>query len=222
MTRAASRFPIWPCTRWGLPCLRACAWSGGLLPHLFTLARRIAPPGGLFSVALSVGTPRGAAARAHPAAETTGCAASRPVVFGLSSAGTRPAASLRSSKTGDKVSPLRPPGKRREARPPRRPKFEEPKARRKSESRNPESEKIAPSRRRRGDEAGGSLGRRHSVGKGGHARPLLQAGVLHRRFPTGSEEPSGPSPRGWGKLTDFSSVGNLTRAIPTGVGKTES
>jgi len=29
--------PIWPCTGWGFPCLRACARSGGLLPHLFTL-----------------------------------------------------------------------------------------------------------------------------------------------------------------------------------------
>jgi hypothetical protein len=37
LKRAASRSPIWPCTRWGFPCLRACAWSGGLLPHLFTL-----------------------------------------------------------------------------------------------------------------------------------------------------------------------------------------
>ncbi len=36
--RAASQSPIWPCTRWGLPCLRARAWSGALLPHLFTLA----------------------------------------------------------------------------------------------------------------------------------------------------------------------------------------
>src|SRR5436190_1216486 len=36
--RAAPRFPIWPCTRWGFPCLRAFARSGGLLPHLFTLA----------------------------------------------------------------------------------------------------------------------------------------------------------------------------------------
>ena len=35
--RAAPGSPIWPCTRWGFPCLRACAWSGGLLPHLFTL-----------------------------------------------------------------------------------------------------------------------------------------------------------------------------------------
>ena len=35
--RAAPGSPIWPCTRWGFPCLRACAWSGGLLPRLFTL-----------------------------------------------------------------------------------------------------------------------------------------------------------------------------------------
>lgn len=38
--RAAPRSPIWPCTRWGFPCLRACAWSGGLLLHLFTLTLR--------------------------------------------------------------------------------------------------------------------------------------------------------------------------------------
>ena len=37
--RATPRSPIWPCTRWGFPCLRACAWSGGLLLHLFTLTR---------------------------------------------------------------------------------------------------------------------------------------------------------------------------------------
>ena len=35
--RAAPGFPIWPCTRWGFPCLVACASSGALLPHLFTL-----------------------------------------------------------------------------------------------------------------------------------------------------------------------------------------
>ena len=39
MERAAPESPIWPCTRWGFPCLRACAWSGGLLPRLFTLTR---------------------------------------------------------------------------------------------------------------------------------------------------------------------------------------
>ncbi len=35
--RATPGSPIWSCTRWGLPCLRDCSWSGGLLPHLFTL-----------------------------------------------------------------------------------------------------------------------------------------------------------------------------------------
>ena len=53
--------PIWPCTRWGFPCLRACARSGGLLPHLFTLTagRASTTGGGLFSVALSVSPPSG-------------------------------------------------------------------------------------------------------------------------------------------------------------------
>ncbi len=53
--RAAPRSPIWPCTRWGLPCLADYSLSGGLLLHLFTLT----PPwwGGLFSAALAVGMP---------------------------------------------------------------------------------------------------------------------------------------------------------------------
>jgi len=62
--------PIWPCTTRGFPGLRCCHRSGGLLPHLFTLAKRLSfaktsrrfpcamPPccsaGGIFSVALSV------------------------------------------------------------------------------------------------------------------------------------------------------------------------
>src|SRR5437016_941471 len=32
--------PIWPCTARGFPCLRRHHRSGGLLPHLFTLAKR--------------------------------------------------------------------------------------------------------------------------------------------------------------------------------------
>jgi len=44
-----------PCTRRGLPCLVRRRTSGGLLPHRFTLARRLPGVGGLFSVALSVG-----------------------------------------------------------------------------------------------------------------------------------------------------------------------
>jgi hypothetical protein len=63
--------PIWPCTTRGFPCLRCCHRSGGLLPHLFTLAKLsehfedvsqvflrdatvLLPAGGIFSVALSV------------------------------------------------------------------------------------------------------------------------------------------------------------------------
>ena len=30
--------PIWPCSRWGLPCRRCCHPRGELLPHRFTLA----------------------------------------------------------------------------------------------------------------------------------------------------------------------------------------
>ena len=30
-------FPIWPCSRWGLPCRRCCHRRGALLPHRFTL-----------------------------------------------------------------------------------------------------------------------------------------------------------------------------------------
>ncbi len=32
------RFPIWPCSRWGLPCQPCCQGRGALLPHRFTLA----------------------------------------------------------------------------------------------------------------------------------------------------------------------------------------
>jgi len=37
MERAAPGFPIWPCTRWGFPCLVDYSPSGKLLPHRFTL-----------------------------------------------------------------------------------------------------------------------------------------------------------------------------------------
>src|SRR6267154_3160130 len=63
--------PIWPCTTRGFPCPRCHHRGGGLLPHLFTLAKRrehfedvsqvslcdataLHSAGGLFSVALSV------------------------------------------------------------------------------------------------------------------------------------------------------------------------
>ena len=111
MERAAPRFPIWPCTRWGFPCLRAYACSGGLLLHLFTLTplllesqprsllrhRHIAngeshheglvpERAGRF---VFCGTIRQGASRHHfprvSAADSCGYAASRPLVFGLSS-----------------------------------------------------------------------------------------------------------------------------------------
>lgn len=37
MERAVPGFPIWPCSRWGLPCPLNYSRGGGLLPHLFTL-----------------------------------------------------------------------------------------------------------------------------------------------------------------------------------------
>src|SRR6266436_7591827 len=77
--------PIWPCTTRGFPCPRCCHRSGGLLPHLFTLAQRISfaktsrrfpcamPPccsaGGIFSVALSVTEPHRAELCSTPPAE---------------------------------------------------------------------------------------------------------------------------------------------------------
>jgi len=33
----AARFPIWSCSRWGLPCRWCCHPRGALLPHHFTL-----------------------------------------------------------------------------------------------------------------------------------------------------------------------------------------
>jgi len=55
-----SCFPIWPCSRWGLPCRPCYQGCGALLPHRFTLTvlhgLRREVLGGLFSVALSVGS----------------------------------------------------------------------------------------------------------------------------------------------------------------------
>ena len=74
-TRAAARkpalpvarraAPIWSCSRWGLPCRLRYRSRGGLLPHRFTLALRPKPRGGLFSVALSLGSPRAGVTRRH-------------------------------------------------------------------------------------------------------------------------------------------------------------
>ena len=110
MERAAPGSPIWPCTRWGFPCLRACAWSGGLLPHPFTLTQlrsfeRCQAVYFLWhfpSARLSTWPPR-----VYPR-QNQGYAASRPMEFGLSSpvprSGTE--AILRPSKiTGNILDP---------------------------------------------------------------------------------------------------------------------
>ena len=55
--------PTWSCSRWGFPCHRRCRRRGALLPHHFTLAAHAIPRrgphglGGMFSVALSLGSP---------------------------------------------------------------------------------------------------------------------------------------------------------------------
>jgi len=46
--------PIWSCSGWGLPCHGCYQPRGALLPHHFTLT--CAGTGGIFSVALSVGS----------------------------------------------------------------------------------------------------------------------------------------------------------------------
>ena len=54
------RPPIWSCSVWGFPCPPCHQDGGALLPHLFTLATpALSPPefGGVFSVALSLGSP---------------------------------------------------------------------------------------------------------------------------------------------------------------------
>ncbi len=62
------RFPISSCSGWGLPCDSCHHEPGELLPRRFTLAVRILAEerGGLFSVALSSGSPPLAVSE-HPA-----------------------------------------------------------------------------------------------------------------------------------------------------------
>jgi len=80
--------PIRSCSRWGLPCRPRYRGRGALLPHRFTLARGGFPcAGGLFSVALSLGSPPPAVSRHRI-----------PVEPGLSSTGgVNPAAAVRPS-----------------------------------------------------------------------------------------------------------------------------
>ena len=59
------RSPIWSCSGWGLPCRPCHQGRGELLPRLFTLTPRQAW-GGIFSVALSLGSPP-VAVSDHPA-----------------------------------------------------------------------------------------------------------------------------------------------------------
>lgn len=63
--------PIWSCTGWGLPCRRRYRSRGALLPHRFTLTVGPKPSGGLFSVALSLGSPPAAVNR-HPVSKVPG------------------------------------------------------------------------------------------------------------------------------------------------------
>jgi len=52
-----ARSPIWSCSGWGLPCHHCCQRRGALLPHHFTLTGAMVwRLGGMFSVALSVGS----------------------------------------------------------------------------------------------------------------------------------------------------------------------
>jgi hypothetical protein len=58
--------PIRSCSRWGLPCRPCRQGRGALLPHRFALARGLpcgACAGGVFSVALSLGSPPPAVSR---------------------------------------------------------------------------------------------------------------------------------------------------------------
>ena len=69
--RACARFravPIRSCSRWGLPCRRRYRQRGALLPHLFTLTAALRR-GGMFSVALSLGSHPPDVIRHHLSAE---------------------------------------------------------------------------------------------------------------------------------------------------------
>jgi len=87
--RAAPRFPIWPCTRWGFPCRVACASRGGLLHHLFTLAGKLSFAGGLIFCGTFRRKVFQLSARVYLNRTDLSYAASRPAVFGLSSSGSR-------------------------------------------------------------------------------------------------------------------------------------
>ena len=110
--RAAPGSSIWPCTRWGFPCPQACAWSGGLLPHLFTLTTFVSPPAWRF---VFCGTVRRDASRHHRprvSGNRTPCGAPCQL-RGIAPSGVRtflprlaPEAILRPSKTGGNIQPF--------------------------------------------------------------------------------------------------------------------
>ena len=94
--------PIWPCTTRGFPCLRCCHRSGGLLPHLFTLAKLselfedvsqvflrdatvLLSAGGIFSVALSVNSSTGFSLCSFFAARTISYLSRKPKMHRLKS-----------------------------------------------------------------------------------------------------------------------------------------
>ena len=91
-TASCSTVPIWSCSEWGLPCPVCYQTGGALLPHHFTLT--LISPGGIFSVALSLGSPPPGVTR-HP----------DPVEPGLSSPRTARAraAAVRPSDSGRSI-----------------------------------------------------------------------------------------------------------------------
>ena len=89
LKRAASGSPIWPCSRWGFPCLRACAWSGGLLPRLFTLTVKNDRRRSKFLWHFPSNSACAPSSRVYLTRTSMSYAASRPVEFGLSSPNPR-------------------------------------------------------------------------------------------------------------------------------------
>ena len=71
--------PIRSCSRWGLPCRRCHQKRGALLPHRFTLAGSANDAGGLFSVALSLGSPPPAVSR-HRISVEPGLSSTRALI----------------------------------------------------------------------------------------------------------------------------------------------
>ena len=104
--RAAPGFPIWPCTRWGFPCRVACASRGALLPHLFTLAGAQTKRRRFDFLWHCPSESFRPSARVYLNRTGLSYAASRPLVFGLSSplfpavGCTPPFAVRETSKTG--------------------------------------------------------------------------------------------------------------------------